>query len=246
MNMDLAYIISVGACCLAAVFTWFSFSKWIHAVLWTFVFVSLTALVVKLGTLGHHLPIFGETLEAPLAVAWTLCLAGIVAQFLFKREREAPFMMLGVLLCVAFTLHQSIEPHPDAFWYAHWTATMFFLFRVVSIAGTLFSGSFYAAAIFDQKASAERTERIWMGRNFLIASIILFGISELSGSIWAMKGWGEFWVFNPGFLSSAGSFLILLIPFHLSNRWTKNPQTRPTIAVLCSVVFMQLVLLRMH
>lgn len=246
MNLDLFYLFAAGACPAAALILWLSPTKWLEIVAWGAAFASLSALLFALGHASGHLPVFGERLEAQLAVAWVLCAMGVLARFFWHKREEARFSLMGVVMCVAATLHVELQPHPNAFWYAHWTALGFFSFRVLAVAGVLFSGAFYAAALFGEEGSPSRRNRVWMGRNILLTSTVAFGISELSGCIWALRGWGEFWLFNPGFMSSAGAFLILLIPFHLSGRWTRNPKVLPTVGALCSVVFLHYVMLRMH
>lgn len=246
MNLDLVYLLAAGACPAAALILWLSPPKWLEIAAWGAAFTSLSMLLLSLGRASGHLPIFGERLEAQLSVAWILCFLGILVRFLWHRNAEARFSLMGVVMCVAATLHVDLQAHPDAFWYSHWTAFGFFFFRVLAVAGVLLSGAFYAAALFDSEGSPDRRSRVWMGRNILLCATVLFGVSELSGCVWAQRGWGEFWLFNPGFMSSAGSFLILLIPFHLSGRWTRNPKVLPTVGALCSVVFLHYVMLRMH
>ena len=70
---------------------------------------------------------------------------------------------------------------------------------------------------------------------FLLGAI-LFLSSELSGSIWCLKGWGDSWHWSENFLQSAAIFFLIMINFHIpSHLLLKNTGIRNSLGALSSL-----------
>jgi len=85
-----------------------------------------------------------------------------------------------------------------------------------------------------------RLERIFarvalVGNGLLLSSI---WFSEYAGILWCLNGWGDFWRWNYGFLSSTFIMLYLMLVFHLPGKGLVSQRMHSITGAMNSLVFL--------
>jgi hypothetical protein len=244
-SLEVAYINTFLATLVTIVTLLLSKNHSAQRLAWGYSFLSYSCLLVMLSLKTGHIPVFGESFEVYIFAAWMLAVIAYLHSLKSKHKAKS-YVVAGSMLFLLFsTLHTGVVLQPYAFWYTHWLVIGFFLFRVITLAIIFYSGCLYMTALLETKHHKQK-KFTHMGRNYLLMGTITFCISELSGCIWAYIGWGEFWRFNAAFYTSAGAFLLLMIPMHLSGKWTSQKWIKPTIGATVAICFQTYVMIRMH
>ncbi len=151
-----------------------------------------------------------------------------------SRDNIPGLTYIVILLILSLQIISPITFDKDFYMYDVLKVLVFFNFRI--IAAALF---IYAAIIvnncFLSKVPMKNHEKELLlknGRNFLLAGIAVYLISELAGSIWCLTWFGDTWIWNKGFFKSSIVFLLVMALFHLPN---SNSKSYTTKAVLSSV-----------
>ena len=180
-----------------------------------------TALAGGLQTL--RLPIYG-LYETSLHMALTL---GICLELCAPEagdDRLWPFgrLIAAALLGLAWTAAGEFKF--DFYIYQALTVQLFFFLRLTAAGVLLFAWLRFAMAradIFLNKTE-NNSAAIRQAVNTLIAGALLFLASELSGTIWCMRGWGDIWHWSANFFESAALFLLLMLPLHIPGHLKNN------------------------
>jgi len=243
-SLEVAYINTFLATLVTILTLLLSKNKGFHWLAWIYCFLSYSCFLVMLSLKTGHIPVFGESFEVYISAAWMLAVVAYLHGLRSKLKARPYIIAAGMLFLLFSTLHTGVVLQPYAFWYTHWLVIGFFLFRVITLGIIFYSACLYMSALLEKHQKQKKLTH--MGRNFLLMGTTTFCISELSGCIWAYLGWGEFWRFNAAFYTSAGAFLLLMIPLHLSGKWTSNKWVRPLVGATVAVCFQTYVMIRMH
>jgi hypothetical protein len=90
----------------------------------------------------------------------------------------------------------------------HQLESMAFLFMT-------FSSGYCLLYLFENKSWKDPAFSLHSARNFMLVGFILFLTSQYFGSIWALKGWGDYWLWNQRFFISASVWLYAMFFLHL-------------------------------
>ena len=197
---------------------------------------------------SRHFPFVDSFAEGYVAAGFflgmmTLLLSGRASSFL----RLGRYTSLGIILLYALSLGKSLDPSSYLYWYNYPSVFCFFFFRVVSIAVMLCGAAFFAMSIHHSEP-AENGAAIDMarGRNFLLLGALFFLVSEICGAWWSAKASGDFWQFSPAFFTSAGTFLLFMLPFHWPAQWAGKRSVRALIGACTPVLILVVVMIRNH
>ncbi|HMA67413.1 MAG TPA: hypothetical protein VKO20_06305 [Desulfosalsimonadaceae bacterium] len=191
-------------------------------------------------TAAQRLPLYGmfESLTT------ILCITGGTLYFAQKKAVSAEFMLgCGVilLLCI-FAGIFPLRPNHDFFMYASPWVQGFFFFRLLAAGVILYTGIRFAAVFCMARVSAQYQYNGEMKQisTFLLVGTVLFLCSELAGSIWCLKGWGDSWRWSENFFQSAVVFFLIMINLHIPARMLRSPENRGGFGALTSfaVVFL--------
>jgi len=173
----------------------------------------------------QRLPLFGA-LESVMYVSFVLTL---LANFTLPRveavcKQRLTLVTHGVIcLLLAVQATRPMAFNADFFMYDNLWVNLFFNLRlnaagVLIWAAILFIvGVWFCEAKDAKKTSGRATSDrlIHQGRNFLLAGIVVYLMSEWSGSLWCLNWLGETWQWSRGFLKAAIIFLLAMIASHL-------------------------------
>lgn len=96
-------------------------------------------------------------------------------------------------------------------------AQLFFLSRPLTL------GLVSAAAIGYWLLYHRRDQRLQIHCHLLVLLAgLTFLIGEISGSYWAMQGWGRTWGWSSHFFFSALFYLLLMLVFHFPRKWLRT------------------------
>ena len=183
-----------------------------------------------------RLPVYG-LYETSLHMALVL---GLCLEFSAHRPALAgPWfpgrIIAAALLVLAWTA--AGEFGFDFYIYQSLTVQLFFFLRVAAAGVALFAFLLFATAwanTFFKKAKNDSI-LIRQALNTLVAAGILFLSSELSGTLWCMRGWGDIWHWSANFFKSAALFLLLMLPLHVPGRLKKN-MANPWVGMVCTLL----------
>jgi len=143
-----------------------------------------------------------------------------------------------VILLFGILLFYPKTRAPERFYDKDLYVVLFHVGRAAALAVMLSASGFYAEFLRTFRRSASQDDLLHMGRNFLVLGTILFLISEYAGILWCLNGWGDFWRWNYGFLSSAFIMLYLMLVFHLPGRGLVSQRMHSIMGAMNSLVFL--------
>lgn len=170
----------------------------------------------------RRFPLFGS-LESVVYVSFLLALLGRFASPIVEivTKKRLALVTHGVIcLMLAVQATRPMEFNADFFMYDNLWVNLFFNLRL-NAAGLLIWAAilFMVGAGFWQgkdTAVRETGDRlIYQGRNFLLAGIVVYLMSEWSGSLWCLNWLGDTWQWSRGFLKAAIIFLLAMLASHL-------------------------------
>ncbi len=201
-----------------------------------FLSVNLALIIIS----AKRLPLYG-IFESFTLVLWVL---GICLYLSSKAKASAEsalcggvMLFLSVFMCLfPFSLNQ------DYFMYASPWVQSFFFFRILSAGVVLYAGLRFSAGYAENRISKNRIFQLRQQHMFLLAGTVLYLVSELSGSIWCLKGWGDSWNWSENFFQSAAIFFLLMINFHVPSALLRSPGKRSVFGILTSFIVVFLIL----
>jgi len=196
-----------------------------------------------------HFPFVDSFAESYVAAGFFL---GMMSLLLSGRAtsslRLGRYTTLGIILLYALSLGKSLEPSSYLYWYNYPSVFCFFFFRVISIAVMLCGAAFFAMSLHRSEKGRNGGAAVDManGRNFLLLCALFFLVSEICGAWWSAKASGDFWQFSPAFFTSAGTFLLFMIPFHWPSQWGGKRSVRAIVGACIPVLILVVVMIRNH
>jgi hypothetical protein len=206
-----------------------------------FAWTALTGNGLLLGAiwvLSGHLPVF-NLFESFLLTSFIL---GVLALAFTKEVPDRlcirTWIWVEVLLLFGILLFYPKIQAPERFYDKDLYVVLFHVGRAAALAAMLFASGFYAEFLRTFRKSSSQKDPLHMGRNFLVLGAILFLVSEYVGILWCLSGWGDFWRWNYGFLSSTFIVLYLMLVFHLPGRGPISERMTSITGAMSSLVFM--------
>jgi len=128
----------------------------------------------------------------------------------------------------------------DFFLYKSPWVQCFFFFRLLSAGVLFFAGIRFTVALTDAIAPANRMAYAKQQARLLLAGTVLFLLSEFSGSVWCLKGWGDSWRWSENFFQSAAIFFLIMLNLHIPLHLLHHRRARTALGALSSfaVVFL--------
>jgi len=188
--------------------------------------------------LSGHLPVF-NLFESFLLTVFFLGVLGLA----FTQESPDRFcsrtwIWAEVILLFGILLFYPKIQAPARFYDKDLYVVLFHVGRAAALAVMLLASGLYAGFLRDSRRSSSQEDPLHMGRNFLVLGTILFLISEYAGVLWCLNGWGDFWRWSYGFLSSAFIMLYLMLVFHLPGRGPVSQRMTSIMGAMNSLVFL--------
>jgi ABC-type transport system involved in cytochrome c biogenesis permease subunit len=194
--------------------------------------------------ISGHWPLF-NTFESFLFVAFVLGLLGLVLE---NSENTLPdtriWIWMEVVLVLLITLFADKTPSLSQYDHGYVNIILFHLFRHLALAVMLFSSAIFIQTRTDRKRGHSPYARSHRGRNFLILSAVLFLIGEYMGILWCQAGWGDFWMWNGGFLQSTLILVYLMLVLHLPRKGLQSNGVSSLLGGLSGFVMLALTILR--
>jgi hypothetical protein len=103
----------------------------------------------------------------------------------------------------------------DFFMYANPWVRSFFFFRLVSAGIILGAGIYFVAALKKGMEPVSSGNFISRQNLLFLLGMLFFLISEFSGSVWCLKGWGDSWRWSGNFFQSTAIFFLFMLNFHM-------------------------------
>ncbi len=141
-----------------------------------------------------------------------------------------------VILLFGILLFYPKTHAPKRFYDTDLYVVLFHVGRAAALAVMLLASGFYAEFLRTFRKSSLLEDTLHMGRNFLVLGTILFLISEFAGILWCLNGWGDFWRWNYGFLSSTFIMLYLMLVFHLPGKGAVSQRMTSITGAMSSMV----------
>jgi len=188
--------------------------------------------------LSGHLPVF-NLFESFLSTVFVLgMIALIFTDDSPERSCIRAWVWAEVILLFAILLSYPKAPAPERFYDKDPYVVLFHVGRAAALAVMLLASGFYGEVLRTFRRSSFQEDSLHMGRNFLVLGTILFLISEYAGIHWCLNGWGDFWRWNYGFLSSAFIMLYLMLVFHLPGGGPVSQRMTSITGGMISLVFL--------
>jgi hypothetical protein len=206
-----------------------------------FAWTALTGNGVLLGVIwisSGHLPVF-NLFESFLFATFIM---GVLA-LIFTDEAVSPlctrtWIWAEVILLFGILLFYPKTHAPERFYDRDLYIVLFHVGRAAALAAMLLASGFYAEFLRTSRKSSLPEDTLHMGRNFLVLGTILFLISEYAGILWCLNGWGDFWRWNYGFLSSTFIMLYLMLVFHLPGKGAVSQRMTSITGAMSSMLFL--------
>lgn len=182
-----------------------------------------------------RLPLYGlyET-SLHLALVLGMCLELAAAGPGNARLWSSGRLIAGALLGIAWTAAGEFKF--DFYIYHSLPVQLFFFLRLTAAGVVLFAFLLFAMARVDifLKKTQNPSAGIRQAVNTLIGGALLFLGSELAGTVWCMRGWGDIWHWSANFFESAALFLLLMVPLHLPAK-LKNHTFHAWAGMICTL-----------
>jgi len=213
----------------------FSISRSVQAARYAFL-AGLLCLSLNLALLllsAQRLPLYGM-FESMTTILWV---AGICLYLETKaRPWAGAIPGIGTMAALgAFMCFFPLQANHDFFMYANPWVQSFFFFRLLSAGIILYAGIRSAAAWAGVREKPNPVHEIRRRHMLFLLGTILFLSSELSGSIWCLKGWGDSWHWSENFLQSAAIFFLIMLNLHIPSHLLKSAGTRERLGTLSAL-----------
>ena len=195
-------------------------------------------LVGSLWVLSGHVPVFNIFESFLLTVLMLVVLTLVFTEQGPERLCIRTWIWAEVILLFGILLFYPKNHAQERFYDKDLYVVLFHVGRAAALAVMLSASGFYAEFLRTFRRSASQDDLLHMGRNFLVLGTILFLISEYAGILWCLNGWGDFWRWNYGFLSSAFIMLYLMLVFHLPGRGLVSQRMHSIMGAMNSLVFL--------
>jgi hypothetical protein len=203
--------------------------------------VSLVGNGLLLGSIWYlsgHLPVF-NLFESFLLTTFIL---GVLALVFTKEDNDRlgtrTWIWAEVILLFGILLFYPKVHAPKRFYDTDLYVVLFHVGRAFALAVMLLASGLYIVFLRTSRRSSPQEVSLHMGRNFLVLGTILFLISEYAGILWCLDGWGDFWRWNYGFLSSAFIMLYLMLVFHLPGKGPVSQRMTSITGAMSSMVYL--------
>jgi len=195
-------------------------------------------LVGSIWVLSGHVPVFNLFESFLLTVFILGMIALIFTDVTPERSCTRTWVWAEVILLFGILLFYPKTHAPERFYDKDLYVVLFHVGRAAALAVMLLASGFYADFLRPSRRSSSQEDTLHMGRNFLVLGTILFLISEYAGIVWCLNGWGDFWRWNYGFLSSTFIMLYLMLVFHLPGRGLVSQRMHSITGAMNSLVFL--------
>jgi hypothetical protein len=195
-------------------------------------------LLAAIWSSARHLPVFNLFESLLFAVFLLGVLALIFTHQGPRRFSALTCVWVEVVLLFGILLFYPKVHAPERFYDKDLYVVLFHVGRAAALAVVLLASGFYAEFLRTYRRSPSEEDPLHMGRNFLVLGTILFLISEYAGILWCLDGWGDFWRWNYGFLSSAFIMLYLMLVFHLPGKGAVSQRMTSITGAMSSMVFL--------
>ena len=180
-----------------------------------------------------RLPLYGM-FESMTTILW------VVGICLYLETKPRPWAGavpgIGAMLALgAFMCFFPLRANHDFFMYANPWVQSFFFFRLLSAGIIAYAGIQSAAAWAGVRENQPQVHEIRRRHMLFLLGAILFLSSELSGSIWCLKGWGDSWHWSENFLQSAAIFFLIMLNFHIPSHLLRSTGIRNSLGALTSL-----------
>lgn len=199
--------------------------------------------LVLLWIAGGQFPVF-HLFESFLLCTFILALLHFFAGDKAGDHNIAKWVLVEILILFAVLLFYPKSPAPHRYHHDALFVFFFHAFRAGALGLMLFSSAHYIQFLIDGKGSRLGHELFRKGRDFLLLGAIFFLTSEYSGIIWCLNGWGDFWRWNYGFLSSAFIMLYLMLVFHIPGKHLSAERFTSLTGALGSLVMIGIAISR--
>ena len=220
----------------------FSISRSVQAARYAFLagLFCLSLNLVLLILSAGRLPLYGM-FESMTTILWV---AGICLYLETKtRPWAGAIPGIGAMAAIgAFMCFFPLQANHDFFMYGNPWVQSFFFFRLLSAGIILYAGIRSAAAWAGAREKQNQLHEIRRQHMLFLLGTILFLSSELSGSIWCLKGWGDSWHWSENFLQSAAIFFLIMLNLHIPSRLLNSTGIRNSLGALTSLAVLILFL----
>ena len=172
--------------------------------------VTLLVVVLESGHLPSHF-LFEQFVELTLGTGLLLWLLS----FLQDTRRVSPYVLGMIVLLLVVTVFFPKDLTPLIFRFSLPTAQLFFQLESLASVLLVFSAAYYFLCFVERGLIPDGRSYMQMGRRFLLIGFTLFLSSQFFGSLWSLRGWGDYWMW--GKMSSMGVVLwfYLMLVIHL-------------------------------
>ncbi len=214
------YFANLGLIFLVIVFTLMP-GKVIGNILWSISLLGSINSFVLLTLASGHLPVSGD-FEKYQAIGMILITLGFLRNVIFNaRLPENLLLPVFTLALMAFAMRGNMTVSDDYLIYGRWDVMLFFYCRKIAIALFVLSVSEYVNLLILNKETKNLKLSYRLGRNLTLLGGAFLIAGELSGSIWALYGWGDPWRWSGGFFISGAMFILSMLALHIPPKWTK-------------------------
>ncbi len=133
-------------------------------------------------------------------------------------------------------LLQAGEPmvfNNDFYMYDDLIVIVFFNFRLIAAAFFIYAAIIVNSCIWRSNARIKNSGKDLLmknSRNFLLAGVAIYLVSEWAGSIWCLNWLGDTWLWSKGFFKSSIIFLLVMIISHLPSSHSKFYRTKAILS----------------
>jgi len=195
-------------------------------------------LVGSIWVLSGHVPVFNLFESFLLTVFILGMIALIFTDVTPERSCTRTWIWAEVVVLFGILLFYPKTQAPERFYDKDLYVVLFHLGRSAALAVMLLASGFYGEFLRTFRRSSSQEDSLQLGRNFLVLGTILFLISEYAGILWCLNGWGDFWRWNYGFLSSTFIMLYLMLVFHLPGGGPASQRMTSITGAMNSLVFL--------
>lgn len=148
--------------------------------------------------------------------------------------------ILAALCALVFT--GPVALNHDFFMYANPWVQSFFFFRLVSAGIILGVGILFVAALKKDMEPVSAGNFISRQNLLFLLGMLFFLISEFSGSVWCLKGWGDSWRWSGNFFESTAIFFLFMLNFHIPPGIFSRIQSRSLLGIASCLIIVFLFL----
>jgi hypothetical protein len=200
--------------------------------------VALTDLIVQ----GHHLPthyLFERFLELGFGLGFLL----FVVSFFEETTRILPYVIFMILILFGLCLVFPIKVTLPSFRYARLSSQLFFQLESLSFMLMSFSSAYCWAYLLEKTNLSDKKQWLTKARLYLLFGFVVFLTSQFIGSIWSLRGWGDYFVW--GKMTFMGIVIWFYLMFVVHVRYLKSYGDRfmalSGSLLFCIIIFYRLI-----